>query len=119
MRRCPRESEGIFFMGYVQGEGRTQATLFPVTLEELIPDDPVCRVIDSLVLNVGTKNGVRVGDVLQISRVVRTVKDPATGKVIKSIANKIGDAKVTDVDENSATVIFTGAEVAVVGDAVS
>ena len=33
-------------MGYVQGEGRTQATLFPVTLEELIPDDHVCRVID-------------------------------------------------------------------------
>src|SRR6202035_1602443 len=49
MRRCLRESEGIFFMSYVQGEGRTQATLFPVTLEELIPDDHVCRVIDAFV----------------------------------------------------------------------
>jgi len=45
---------------------------------------------NSLVLNVGSKSGVRLGDVLQISRVVRTVKDPATGKVIKSITNKIG-----------------------------
>ena len=36
-------------MGYVQGEGRTQATLFPVTLEQLIPDDHVCRVIDAFV----------------------------------------------------------------------
>ena len=36
-------------MGYVQGEGRTQATLFPVILEELIPDDHVCRVIDAFV----------------------------------------------------------------------
>jgi transposase len=36
-------------MGYVQGEGRTQATLFPVTLEELISDDHVCRVIDAFV----------------------------------------------------------------------
>jgi transposase len=36
-------------MGYVQGEGRSQATLFPVTLEELIPDDHVCRVIDAFV----------------------------------------------------------------------
>jgi len=36
-------------MGYVQSEGRTQATLFPVTLEELIPDDHVCRVIDAFV----------------------------------------------------------------------
>jgi curli biogenesis system outer membrane secretion channel CsgG len=74
---------------------------------------------NSLVLNVGTKNGVRVGDVLQISRVVRTVKDPATGKIIKSITNKIGDAKVTEVDADSATVIFSGDGVAKVGDAVS
>src|SRR5712672_673791 len=49
MIRCLRESECIFFMGYVQGEGRTQATLFPVTLEELTPDDHVCRVIDAFV----------------------------------------------------------------------
>ena len=74
---------------------------------------------NSLILNVGSKSGVRVGDVLQISRVVRTVKDPATGKVIKSITSKIGDAKVTEVDENSATVVFAGAGVAKVGDAVS
>jgi transposase len=36
-------------MGYVQGEGRTQGTLFPVCLEELIADDHVCRVIDAFV----------------------------------------------------------------------
>jgi hypothetical protein len=33
-------------MGFVQGEGRTQGTLILVTLEELIPDDHVCRMID-------------------------------------------------------------------------
>ncbi len=36
-------------MGYVQGEGRKQGTLFPVCLEELIPDDHVSRVIDAFV----------------------------------------------------------------------
>lgn len=36
-------------MGFVQGEGRTQGTLFPVCLEELIPDDHMCRVIDAFV----------------------------------------------------------------------
>ena len=36
-------------MGYIHGVGRTQGTLFPVTLEELIPDGHVCRVIDAFV----------------------------------------------------------------------
>jgi transposase len=34
-------------MGFIQGEGRTQGTLFPVILDELIPQDHVCRVIDA------------------------------------------------------------------------
>jgi transposase len=36
-------------MAYIQGVGRTQGTLFPVMLEELIPADHVCRVIDAFV----------------------------------------------------------------------
>lgn len=36
-------------MGYIQGVGRTQGTLFPVTLEELIAEDHICRVIDAFV----------------------------------------------------------------------
>ena len=36
-------------MGLVPGEGRPQATLFPIGLEELLPDDHVCRVIDAFV----------------------------------------------------------------------
>jgi len=73
---------------------------------------------NTLVLNVGTKAGVHVGDKLEISRAVRTVKDPATGKVLKTISNKIGDATVTEVDEQSATVTFSGTGPAKVGDVV-
>lgn len=36
-------------MAYIRGEGRTQMTMFPVTLEELIPADHVCRVIEAFV----------------------------------------------------------------------
>ena len=36
-------------MGFIQGEGRTQGTLFPVILDELIPQDHICRVIDAFV----------------------------------------------------------------------
>jgi len=36
-------------MGYVLGEGRGQGSLFPVMLDDLIPGDHVCRVIDAFV----------------------------------------------------------------------
>jgi transposase len=36
-------------MGYIQGEGRNQGTLFPLTLDDFVPDDHVCRVIDAFV----------------------------------------------------------------------
>ena len=69
-----------------------------------------------LIINVGRSAGLQVGNKLEISRAVRTVKDPATGKVIKTITSKVGDATVTDVDASSATVNFTGSGPAKVGD---
>jgi transposase len=36
-------------MAYIQGEGRTQGTLFPLALEDLISPDHVCRIIDAFV----------------------------------------------------------------------
>jgi transposase len=36
-------------MGYIRGEGRDQGTLFPVVLDDLIPADHMCRVIDAFV----------------------------------------------------------------------
>src|SRR5229473_755002 len=40
---------GHFFMAYIRGEAREQATMFPVTLDELIPEDHLCRVIEAFV----------------------------------------------------------------------
>ncbi len=72
---------------------------------------------NTLILNVGSKTGLRVGDKLDISRAIRTVTDPTTHKVLKTITNKIGEATVTEVDANSATVTYSGSGPAKVGDA--
>ncbi len=40
---------GIFIMRFVRGDSRDQGTLFPVSLDELVPMDHVCRVIDAFV----------------------------------------------------------------------
>ena len=71
---------------------------------------------NTLILTVGKKAGVNVGDKLEISRQVRVVKDPTTGKVIKAVTDKIGEATVTEVDDDSATATFNGAGAAKVGD---
>jgi transposase len=36
-------------MGYIQGEGRDQGTLFPMVLDDFVPADHMCRVIDAFV----------------------------------------------------------------------
>jgi transposase len=43
------ETRALLFMSYIQGEGRSQGTLFPVVLDDLIPADHVCRVLDAFV----------------------------------------------------------------------
>jgi transposase len=36
-------------MGYIQSEGRNQGTLFPFVLDDFVPADHMCRVIDAFV----------------------------------------------------------------------
>ena len=36
-------------MGFIEGEARNQGMLFPVLLDDLIPADHVCRVIEAFV----------------------------------------------------------------------
>src|SRR5271156_4979356 len=49
MRGCSRKREDIVAMAYIQGEGRSQGSLFPVVLNDLVPVDHMCRVIDAFV----------------------------------------------------------------------
>jgi hypothetical protein len=73
----------------------------------------------TVIINVGSKAGVKVGDQLAIRRKVREVKDPGTGKVIRSVEDAVGSIVITEVDEESAVGKFTGPAAAKVGDTVS
>lgn len=73
---------------------------------------------NTLIINVGKKAGVHIGDMLEVSRQVRVVKDPTTGKVIKAVTDKMGTATVTEVDDDSATATYSGAGAPKVGDVV-
>jgi hypothetical protein len=41
--------EETVLMAYIQGEGRSQGTLFPVVLDDLVASAHMCRVIDAFV----------------------------------------------------------------------
>ncbi len=71
---------------------------------------------NTLILNVGTKAGVKVGDHLEILHKGKEIRDPATGKVLKTINTKLGDITITEADEASATGTFSGPMPPKVGD---
>jgi curli biogenesis system outer membrane secretion channel CsgG len=82
---------------------------------ELVADSPklVARTISvegvvaavdggQIVLNVGSKVGLKVGDQLTVKRVTKEIKDPTTGKTLRKLTSDVGVIKLTDVDEVSA-----------------
>jgi curli biogenesis system outer membrane secretion channel CsgG len=86
-----------------------------VKIEGLVADvtDP-----SSIVINVGSKAGLRAGDRLSITRVSRVIKDPVSGKPLRTVESAIGELQITSVDEASAVGKFTGSGTPNVGDKV-
>ena len=70
-----------------------------------------------VVLNVGAKSGIKVGDQLSIERITRTIKDPATGQVLRQLTQPVGVVRVTDVDDVSAVCTPVSGSGFKVGDA--
>lgn len=98
---------------------------------ELIADNPKLEartvVVEGLVasvdggqivLNVGGKAGLKVGDQLNVERVTKEIKDPATGQVIRKLSTTVGVIKLTDVDDISAVGAPVSGSGFKVGDAV-
>ncbi len=72
----------------------------------------------TLILNVGSQAGVKVGDRLTVKRMGRKIMDPATGRVLRQIEEPVGAVTITEVEATSSTGKFSGAGAPKVGDAV-
>ncbi len=55
-----------------------------------------------IVLNIGSKAGLKVGDQLTVKRITKEIKDPATGQTLRKLTSDVGVIRLTDVDEVSA-----------------
>jgi hypothetical protein len=86
-----------------------------ISIEGLVAD---AAPDGTLIINVGSEVGVKVGAILAVKRVGRKITDPATGKVLRQIEDNIGQMTVTEVDAKSAVGKFSGTGKPQVGDAV-
>jgi curli biogenesis system outer membrane secretion channel CsgG len=74
-----------------------------IAVRTITVDGLIAAVEDGqIVLNVGRRAGVNVGDQLEVVRVTKEIKDPDTGTVIRRLTSSIGIIKATDVDDASA-----------------
>ncbi|MEQ1949331.1 MAG: CsgG/HfaB family protein [Bryobacteraceae bacterium] len=71
---------------------------------------------NTLILNVGGRAGIRVGDTLKIARAGREIKDPATGKVLRRVETDLGTIKITSADDSSSEGTYAGQPGVKVGD---
>ncbi|MGA2962323.1 MAG: CsgG/HfaB family protein [Candidatus Korobacteraceae bacterium] len=99
-------------MEVIAGNGKLQA--HTVVVQGLV------AAIDGgqVVLNVGGKAGIKVGDQFSVERVTREIKDPATGQVIRRMATAVGVVQATDVDDLSAVCRIVSGSDFKAGDAV-
>jgi curli biogenesis system outer membrane secretion channel CsgG len=76
----------------------------PKLQARIIKVEGVVAAVDGgqIVLNVGAKTGIKVGDHMSVERVTSTIKDPTTGAVLRRMTTKLGELEVTDVDDISA-----------------
>ena len=64
---------------------------------------------NAVVINIGSRNGLRVGTVLNVKRKDHDVRDPDTNKIIRTVQAVIGTLTITEVEAGSAVGRFSGA----------
>ena len=68
---------------------------------------------NTLVINAGANDGVNVGEIFEILKVVREVKDPVTKEVLDAVTEKTGEMTITSVRDKIATGTYSGSPAAV------
>jgi curli biogenesis system outer membrane secretion channel CsgG len=84
----------------------------PPALDGVIADASTPDII----INVGSKDGLKPGDTLNVVRIGRVINDPVTGKPLRSIETPVGTLTITSADADSAVGKFSGTGTPKIGD---
>jgi curli biogenesis system outer membrane secretion channel CsgG len=104
-------------VGALRGELVASASKLP---ERFVAIDGLIADVNgsTLVMNVGTRAGVKPGQILQVIQGGREIRDPATGKVLRRIGAASGTVTITEADEQSSVGNYNGPAKPKVGDQV-
>lgn len=101
-------------LGFQNTESPQAVTAETQTIQGLVADVAGA----DLIINVGTQAGVHPGTKLAVMHAVRTVKDPSSGKVLRTVEDKVGELTIKNADATSAAGTFAGSGAVKVGDTV-
>jgi len=98
----------------IAGKDKVQAQAHTVVANGLV------AAVDGgqIVLNIGAKAGIKVGDELNVERITKEIKDPTSGKVIRRLTSAVGVIKITDVDDVSSVASVVSGSGFKIGDSV-
>lgn len=97
--------------------GQLNAFAGKIPTLKIAVDGLVAEVAEnSITLNLGKRSGLKVGDKLAIVREIRGAANPGTGGSPPAVVEHVGDATVTEVTDDYATAMFSGAGQVHVGD---
>jgi curli biogenesis system outer membrane secretion channel CsgG len=65
---------------------------------------------NSMVITAGVNDGVVAGDVFEICKIDRVVRDPNTKEVLDRVVTKVGECTINSVRERVATGIYVGSQ---------
>lgn len=75
------------------------------------PDGVALNVQGSLVVaNIGSAKGYAIGDVVEIRRKTKELKDPDTGEILRVLSDLIGAGTITKIDEKTADISISSTE---------
>ena len=92
-----------------------QAPIHAVVINGLVAD---ANDSGRLILNVGSRNGVKKGERLEIWRAGKEIRDPATGRVLTREDILLGEAIVNTVNDGFSIASYKGTQAVKIGDAV-
>lgn len=96
-----------------------KAASLPVSVVEISGVVADASDLNAVIVNVGSRNGVKTGMVLNVKHAGRVVRDPDTGKVLRTIESPVGTLTITEVDTTSAVGRFAGTGKPEIKDTVS